>query len=470
MTDSRRVSLLERPPDAVVAWVRDAPVTAATFLEQALDLAQRLPAAGHVMNLARDRYAFTVGFVATLAAGKVNVLPPNDKPPVQAGIAETLPEMAVLHDGAEVAPGLQDVDLRSFLVDGALGRRSASTASVMEPTGPETASMNEAAPAWSRSVPALPASVLAAISYTSGSTGNAQAIAKTLGMFRGAVTLYEDAIIPRGARVVATVPAQHMYGLELASLQALWSPVAFTADKPLFPEDVRRSLEGLEAPRVLVTTPLHLRALVDSGLSFPPLQRAVCATAPLGRDLAAAAADCLGAEVLDVYGCSEAGCMATRHADREETWNPLAGLAFETFEDERAVVNAPHMDEPVPLADRLAFGEDGRFRLAGRLGDLINVAGKRGSLGEITRLLLEVPGVDDAAAFLPPTEADNQRPAAIYAGSASGAAIRAHLGRSLDAAFIPRPLIQVERLPRTDTSKLPRQELLALYRQNQRQR
>ncbi len=441
MPGAHLVPLLLRPPGDAMAVVDGRTITAGEFLGQVNALAHRLPSAGHLFNLVQDRYAFTVAFAAVLAAGRCNLLPPNPKPDVQARLAESLDTVAVIHDGLAVTPGLAALDL-----------------------GPAA----ELPGSDVRTVPEIPGGHIAAISFTSGSTGQAQPIAKTLGMFRGAVALYEGPLVPRGSRVVATVPAQHMYGLELASLQALWSPVLFTPGKPLFPLDVQAELAAVDGPRVLVTTPLHLRALLESGLAFPALERVLSATAPLDAALAQRAEVALGARVIDVYGCSEAGCMATREVARETRWRPLPGVRFQPGGEDATVVHAAHLDQPVPLADQLEFTAPDRFRITGRLGDMINVAGKRGSLGDITRRLLDVPGVDDAVAFAPPSNSDNRRPAAVYAGSADRAAIRAHLSRFLDDVFLPRPLIQVDRLPRTDTSKLPRKELLALYRQHQR--
>jgi acyl-coenzyme A synthetase/AMP-(fatty) acid ligase len=439
-----RLALIERKPKDIIAHVRGHSITSRRFAADVHGLIPRLPDATHCFNLLQDRYAFTVAFTATLAAGKVNLLPPNARAAVQARLANHFDKVAVLHDGAEVAPGLDAIDLREIL-----------TPPEHEPeTRPVDPTSMEA-----------DAAAIGAIAFTSGSTGEAQPIAKTIGMFRGATRAYRNTIIPDGASLVATVPAQHMYGLELASLQPLWYPVSFTACKPLFPEDVRKELERVPTPRTLITTPLHLRALLDSGLSFPALERVVCATAPLAPELARQAEAQLTTTVLDVFGCSEAGCVATRRLSRQLSWDPLPGFGLSLRESGECVVDSLHADEPVVLADQVRLLPHGRFELAGRLGDQINVAGKRGSLGEITALMLEVPGVEDAVAFLPPTGAENQRPAALYAGSAERRDIRSYLRSSLDDVFVPRPLLQVDHLPRTASSKLPREAVLALYRQ-----
>jgi acyl-coenzyme A synthetase/AMP-(fatty) acid ligase len=92
---------------------------------------------------------------------------------------------------------------------------------------------------------------------------------------------------------------------------------------------------------------------------------------------------------------------------------------------------------------------------------MIKVAGKRTSLQEITRHLLASPGVRDAAVFVPEPDA---RPAAfVVAPGLSAQQIMASLAGRIEPVFMPRPLIVVERLPRNDVGKLPREALLSLW-------
>ncbi len=105
-----------------------------------------------------------------------------------------------------------------------------------------------------------------------------------------------------------------------------------------------------------------------------------------------------------------------------------------------------------------------RFRLRGRNNDLLEIAGKRASLGDLTRRLLAIPGVDDAVIFQLDAEAGTgvRRLAALaVAPQRSEAEILAALRASIDPVFLPRPLRLVEALPRNATGKLPRAELLA---------
>jgi acyl-coenzyme A synthetase/AMP-(fatty) acid ligase len=246
-------------------------------------------------------------------------------------------------------------------------------------------------------------------------------------------------------------------------MAALLGPVAIHAGLPLFPADVAAALASVPAPRLLVSTPVHLRALLASGQEFPPLVRVLSATAPLDPDLAADIEARLATEVIEIYGCSEVGSMAWRR--------PAADPAWRFFPDYRPEVSVsgvslqvPHLPAPVPLPDRLEFHADGSFVLAGRDSDLVKVAGKRGSLAEITRQLLACPGVTDAVVFPAPEAAEARRLVALVTGTAlDSAGLAARLRQVLDAALVPRPILVVPDLPRSATGKLPRADVLALY-------
>src|SRR3546814_12810781 len=80
------------------------------------------------------------------------------------------------------------------------------------------------------------------------------------------------------------------------------------------------------------------------------------------------------------------------------SWTPLPGVRV-TPQPDGTLVHAGHLPQPVALADVVELvdnGRDaeGRFLLRGRQGDLLEIAGKRASLGDLTRRLLAIPGVE----------------------------------------------------------------------------
>jgi acyl-coenzyme A synthetase/AMP-(fatty) acid ligase len=99
---------------------------------------------------------------------------------------------------------------------------------------------------------------------------------------------------------------------------------------------------------------------------------------------------------------------------------------------------------------------------------MLNVAGKRFSLGELTARLAEIEGVDDAVAFLPDARDDIERPVALVVSELAPREIARRLARTVDAAFIPRPIIRVAQIPRNATGKVLRATLIELFGQHQK--
>ena len=87
---------------------------------------------------------------------------------------------------------------------------------------------------------------------------------------------------------------------------------AFWAGKPFYPQDIASALAAVPQPRLLVTTPFHLSALLASGIDLPAIDLLLSATAPLSTPLAADAEARTGAPLLEIYGSTESGQLASR--------------------------------------------------------------------------------------------------------------------------------------------------------------
>src|SRR5690606_33217524 len=101
-----------------------------------------------------------------------------------------------------------------------------------------------------------------ALVFTSGSTGAPVPHVKRWGSLVQNVRAEAERLgIGAAHAVLGTVPPQHMYGLESTVLMPLQSGAALHASHPFYPADICAALANLPCPRVLVTTPYHLRAL-----------------------------------------------------------------------------------------------------------------------------------------------------------------------------------------------------------------
>jgi acyl-coenzyme A synthetase/AMP-(fatty) acid ligase len=115
------------------------------------------------------------------------------------------------------------------------------------------------------------------------------------------------------------------------------------------------------------------------------------------------------------------------------------------------------------LGDAIEIKED-RFALHGRLGDLVNIAGKRSSLGYLNFQLNAIPGVEDGVFVMPPEEKAHvtRLMAFAVAPGLTPEIILAGLRARIDPAFMPRPLCVVEALPRNALGKLPEEHIRQL--------
>lgn len=408
-----------------MVWHRDTMLTQGQYVAQVQRLAAELPSARFAINLCDNRYHFMLAYAAVCVRGQTNLLPSNAAPDAIAQLQTRYPDSYVLRDAQiddrELAPALE--------------------------------------------VPLIADDHPAAMLFTSGSTGVPQAHLKTW----ASTTVIARHLAQRllgGARaqVVATVPPQHMYGLETTVLMALAADCVVHGGRPFFPLDVAEALAQMPAPRVLVTAPVHLRALLESKTELPPLTFILSATAPLTRELAQACEAAWQVPVFEIYGCTEAGSTATRRTTEGERWRLLADMHL-SVADGLATVHAAHLPGPTPLQDQLELHDDEHFSLLGRNSDLLKVAGKRASLADLTQRLLAIPGVDDAVIFNA-AEGESARLAAlVVAPKLSEAAILDALVKQIDAAFLPRPLRKVAQLPRNALGKLPRSLLLELLAQ-----
>jgi acyl-coenzyme A synthetase/AMP-(fatty) acid ligase len=407
----------------VFAWHRGAAVTVGEFEAAAGALAARLPQRQYAVNLCEDRYAFMVAFAACLLARQTMLLPPSRAPGAIDECCEGRDAYRLTDE--EVLPEIR-------------GRSPNSTAGTAFGVFDEKH--------------------IAAIVFTSGSTGRPVPHAKTWGsLVAGARALGER--IGAAASVVGTVPPQHMFGLESTVMLPWQNGLAVHWGRPLLPADVGAAFESVPAPCWLMTTPLHLRALVAEGQRLPGLAGVLSSTMPLDRSLARTAERLWKAPVLEIYGSSEAGMIAMRRTASDEAWTLCPGVALAEREGE-FWVQGGHILEPQRIADRLKRRGEREFTLHGRKSNLVKIAGKRTSLEALNAALARIEGVRDGVFYL--NEGASRLGALVVAPGRSARALRAELRRHIDPAFLPRPLHLVDALPRNENGKLTRAAIAEL--------
>jgi acyl-coenzyme A synthetase/AMP-(fatty) acid ligase len=427
-------------PDSIVAWRADGAVTLRQFLAEVSQLVARFPAGNHLLNMCSDRYRFSVGLAAAIVAGKVSLLPSTHTPEVVRQIKVFAPDVFCLTDSDRFTVDLPQ--LRYPVMDVSQGDAFA--------------------------IPQIDSKQRIAVVFTSGSTGIPQPHPKSWGALVSSVqaeALRLGLLHNPPCTLIGTVPPQHMYGFESTVLMAWLSGNALSHAQPFYPADICQALAVVPAPRVLVSSPVHLRALLDAGLALPEMARVVSATAPLSAQLAQDIEARCNAPLTEIYGSTETGLIATRRPTQSAEWHLLPGVKL-SVEGDGVRACGGHIETPIAMNDRIAPITDEHFLLHGRIADLVNIAGKRHSLAGLDHLLNTLPGVVDGAFYMP----DEIRPdhvtrlaACVVAPGMEASTLLAALRERIDPVFLPRPLLLVDALPRNSTGKLPRAALQALF-------
>jgi malonyl-CoA/methylmalonyl-CoA synthetase len=109
--------------------------------------------------------------------------------------------------------------------------------------------------------------------------------------------------------------------------------------------------------------------------------------------------------------------------------------------------------------DLASFSADGYVTLRGRASELILCGGFNVYPREIEDVLLEQPGVREAAVVGVPDERRGERPVAFYAGAAEPVSLEAACRRQLASFKVPAAFVRVESLPRNALGKVEKNRL-----------
>lgn len=433
-----------RRADDMLALQQGKTIAVRQFLVDVHRLAAALPTGMHMLNACSDRYHFTVGLGAALLTGKISLLPPTHTPDMMSQLKAINPDVFCLFDSPH------QIDLPGFAYQDAFAHP-----------------LLDAGPSGTFEVPMIPADQPVADVFTSGSTGLPQAHRKTWGSLVQSARAEAQRLglcNERPCNIVGTVPPQHMYGFESTLLMALHSGGAIHAGQPFFAADIANAIRAIPRPRMLVTTPMHLRVLLDSGVELPALDLLLSATAPMSAQLAQQCETRFAAHLFEIYGATETGQIASRRTAAAPEWELFPDVTL-TERDGRTWAGGGHVTLEMPMNDVLERIDSRRFLLHGRLADRINIAGKSNSLAHLNHQLCSIDGVQDGAFFMPDDSQSGKVLRLMAFAVAPGLtrhALKSALKTRIGSAFMPRPLVLLESLPRNSTGKLPREALQSL--------
>lgn len=308
--------------------------------------------------------------------------------------------------------------------------------------------------------------------FTGGSTGRPQVWSKTpINLF--AEGFYQTARhrLTEDDLVLATVPPYHIYGFLFSVLFPLVSSARVVNPTPTYPEEIRRALLA-HRPTVFVSVPTHYRVLNGADIRCDSLRMAFSSA---GR-LASADGDAFhaqtGADVVEVYGSTETGGIATRCRNRGETGlTPFGGIDWK-IENELLCVRSPFISPGIETdaegffvtGDRVRKSGDAAFELMGRADGIVKVGGNRVDLEDIRMKLMGIDVVDDAVVIALPSENGRENEiCALIQGNADKETLLTAASALLEPAALPRRLAVVDALPVTAAGKYDRDAIKAVF-------
>lgn len=434
--------LVHKRLDDPIAYRRGSIITVAQYLADVNHCADKLPDAQHVLLACQDRYAFAVGFGAALMRRQICLLPSTHTDELIAKLAITYQHTYCLTDEVDCSIKLPLTHISAWL--------------------------DQAQPLTELVVPHFPLEQIAALVFTSGSTGLPVAHSKSWGKL--VVNVKSEGkrlgVVPSsGYTIIGTVPPQHMYGFESTVLIAMQNASAFESSKPFYPADIERVVSQTPRPRALITTPFHLRTLISELQTPLRIDLLVCATAPLAVSLAVVAEQKITDQLLEIYGSTETGQLATRRTSETYDWTPFDGIQI-SQNGNKFFASGDQIEGSVEINDKLELKTDS-FILHGRTVDMVNVAGKSTTLGYLNHQLLSITNVEDGVFFVQNDKDDGlgstkRLAAVVVAPLHTLESLKLELKKRIAPAFFPRPLKFVDSMPRNATGKLPHAELLKM--------
>ena len=227
--------------------------------------------------------------------------------------------------------------------------------------------------------------------FTSGSSGEAKIISKSLNQFQSEIDFLEQqwgALLGQ-AQVLATVSHQHIYGLLFRLLWPLAAGRVFHSQMFLSPEPLLKTAGNIDA--YWVASPAQLKRL-DEETPWNETARLTTIFSSGGflpTDAATQIQSSCGHKIIEVYGSSETGGIAWRQSVDDPLWTPFAGVQMTMDKNAACQLYSPYLadDKTFRMDDKIELHSNGQFTLLGRMDRIVKVEEKRLSLDELEQAL-----------------------------------------------------------------------------------
>jgi acyl-coenzyme A synthetase/AMP-(fatty) acid ligase len=299
--------------------------------------------------------------------------------------------------------------------------------------------------------------------FTGGSTGKPKVWSKSpRNLLAEAFYLKEKFDISAKDLFVSTVPPYHIYGLLFSVLAPLCAQAKVLPDIYTFPQEIISTTNKHKAT-ILVSVPIHYRALKVDNLAAPSLKIAFSSSGVLNRSDSIYFQKKTGLGITEIYGSTETGGIASRSiSEQTESWKPFDIVSWR-ISGKRLSIKSPFISAEIErdadgfciTGDEVQPEKDNRFILLGRADGIVKVAGKRVDLLDVQNKILALPTVRDAVVIsLPADKGRESVIAALVVCKLTELQLKKMMMEDVEPYAIPRRIKIVSAISRTTTGKI----------------
>ncbi|MFT6834970.1 MAG: acyl-coenzyme A synthetase/AMP-(fatty) acid ligase [Francisellaceae bacterium] len=323
------------------------------------------------------------------------------------------------------------------------------------------------------------------ILFTSGSTGKAKKVVRTLKQLFCEISVLERTFINgiRDINIYATVSHQHIYGLIFLILWPLQQGRTINLPILNYPEEIEL-LKSNAKPFMLVSSPALLKRLTVNRITDNSCSKIFIFSSGglLEKKYAEIVFQVFCLYPYEILGSTETGGVAYRQQKKNNIrWSLLPQVSF-TSDDTRCLkvhsaFFTDDQDEYFLMGDKVRFNSDKSFELLGRSDRIVKIEEKRISLIEIENQIKQHSFVQDAYALA--LESNRQYVAIVIELNSDGSRFlisnrKLILNKKLinyllnyfDRILLPKKFRYVEDIPTSTQGKRLLSDIKALFENN----
>lgn len=303
------------------------------------------------------------------------------------------------------------------------------------------------------------------LQYSSGTTGAPKLVERSWSHVQMEIEAYNKMLPCSGEdKPIILVPVSHSFGLIAGTLSALKrgvEPVIVTEKNPKYALHLMQQHER----HMVYGVPFLFQILLSLMREKVLLRKMVTSGSPMSAGLLDRLADA-GVEVIQQYGCSEAGCIALgdRPSDPTDTGFLLEHMAIERAgtKDQPDEIVIATGGRRIHTGD-MGYWTDGRLHVQCRMDDLINVSGLKVAPSEVEDVIRRLDGVQEAVVHKAPHPVWGEAVKARIVrkdDALSPELVKRWCAQFLPAYKVPGFIVFTDEIPKTSTGKVMRKQLV----------